>query len=423
MKMKNRSRRDSTTRLPQEFFTNLLEVVSSFTAPNLMQKYHDTKERRDRYLREEWTVIQENSAPKVFRQIDYEYLLTLINLQYEDDTTKLFQPYLSMVRVCLQFGEMQKAHDLLEVLEKHYTEYGLREQSQFLMLKGKWALQARELDLAEKCYTDALELFARLNETHGMVKALNNLGILSLELWDIEQGKEYFIQAERMVSQSKTPVEPAITVFVKMNLGILGGLQGDYEEACKRFEQLENDFPALETETRHKLLLNKGVALKHLHRFDEARATLQQAARGAWDIPNYYIFSDATLELAEIEIREENHDEGIQHLSTAFKILAKMHDRASLADAYRIFGILYMQQEYNELAESQFKMSLHLAREYGNLQYLTEIYYDYSQFAKNKGDRDAQVQYLEKSLAFARVMDATKKVHNLEKALQRVETG
>jgi len=372
----------------------------------IVQGFQNIKNRRDRYLREEWTAAKIESSSDVFRQIDYDYLLTSLRNYYSDSDEELFRSYLSIIRTCLQFGELQKAHDLLQVVENNFTDVTADQRTQFLMLKGKWALYAGETDQAQSAYNKALDLFTERNETQGIIKALNNLGILSYQLWETKQGSQCFERADQIIRQTEREIDAATIIFVRMNLGIIDGMQGGFARALDRFEQIEEEFPTLEGISRLKILVNKGAAFKHLGKLNQAREVLSPAVEGARSLPDYNVYGDALLELAEVEILDDNFIQGMENLSVAFKLFSKIHDQITLADAYRIFGILYIKQGYYELAESQFDISINIAKEHGNLLYLTECYYEYSVLAEKLGRVVAQRQHLQTSLAYARAMDA-----------------
>lgn len=155
------------------------------------------------------------------------------------------------------------------------------------------------------------------------------------------------------------PVSPVTKTFVKMNLGILEGMQGDFDQAVAFFEELQSDFPDVEGIPRVKVLLNKGVALKDSGRLDEA-------------------------------------------------------------EAYRVFGVLYREQGEMGPAEAQFEISIRLGKEYGNLLYLTETYFEYSRWAELNNAPARQQEYLEKSLSYARGMHGTQRAERLENALDEL---
>mgnify|MGYP005838949201 CR=1 FL=1 len=410
----------NTGGLSVSFFQYLIEKVEDLVGEKVVRQFEEVKSRRDRYLREEWTSATRESDAPYFREIDYEYLITLLGNRFEDDKDQLYTLYVEITRSCVQFGELKKAQDLLRVLGDDFQFGDPKKRLIYFMLKGKWAFYARELDKASACYAEALELFTEENDSVGIIKALNNLGIITIEQWETDKGKQYFRQANELIKNGDTETPSGSEIFVKMNLGILAGMQGDYLAAIDQFEDLEAAFPDLDGISKLKVLLNKGVALKDAGELKKARNILGQAVNRAQELPEYHAYGDAALDLAEVYIRTGDFSKGQHYLAEGFKVFAQMHNRANLAEAYRIFGILYREQGEFELAESQFEISTRIGIETGNLLCLTETYFEYSKWAKMNDAPARHKEYLEKSLSYARKMHGTQRVERLEGALKEL---
>ncbi|MCF7804101.1 MAG: hypothetical protein K9N46_12195 [Candidatus Marinimicrobia bacterium] len=416
MKKNKQSKDKNSGVLSVSFFRYLIKELEALVGSEVIREFEAVKSRRDRYLREEWIPHTGKDGSEFFREIDYDYLLTLLKNHYLEADKNLFDLYMVTARTCIQFGELQKAHDLLGTLDTQ-VEDTPEKRTQYLMLKGKWAIYARDLELAQACYQEALDFYKSSDNKPGIIKALNNLGIITFELWETDQGKRYFQEAEHLIEGYDGSVDPETLISVKTNLGILDGLQGNYSGAIRQFEALESENPELEGLSKIKVLLNKGVALKGAGNLETAESILGNAAAEAKELPSYHAFGDAILDLSEVNILQGDFKEGKQNLSDAFKVFSKMHDRASLAETYRIFGVLYRMQDYDDLAASQFEISIKLGEEFGNLLYLTETYYEYSLLAKKLGKTQQQKEYLSESLSYAKKMHASHRVEKLEQEL------
>lgn len=403
------------------FIERLLDTVESQGGAGIIQAFSNTKQRRDRYLREEWMEPGRENGDTYFREIDFEHLLTVIHRHYHEHPSAAVSVYLEIVQVCLEFGELQKAQDLLKFIEKRVGLDQTDQRIAFLMMKGKWGLYTHRSEIAQACYEEALQHCTVAGNSRGQIKALNNLGILSFKLWKTDQGYEYFLRAREQIGKASEPIDRQTEVYVHMNLGILKGMQGDFQQACESFTSLEDAYPDLTGLPLVKLRYNKGTALKDAGELEDAAEVLTDVITRAETLPAYHTFGEAQVAFADVCVQTGELDRGKNALSEAFKVFAKIHDRPGLAESYRVLGLYHQIQAYDDLAEEQFHISRKIATEYYNLLTLTETSHAMSRLMAKRGDHDRQRQYLQESLEYAEEMQAIRRQERLQVELDALE--
>ncbi len=400
-------------RLATPFFERLIQVVREFTGQDFLDQFNHFKSQRDHYLQEWWTDEIQNRENDIFREVDYDYLITSLRETLASDNNTLIEAQLQIAEVCLQFGEFYKSSTLLTHLENITNKDDKRQLARVLMLRGLLKGQTNNWQESQQHYTAALQFLEDVGDQAGVAYVYNNLGILASEQWDTEQGVEYFTKARHLV-EGEAGYLPQ---NVSMNLAVIQGIRGESEEAIQVFDSLLNQIESSDHRTRINILINKGVAAKDRNDYELAKSVFQQAYDEAKQFPNKRLVGLACLGLADVFIREKDFDQGRQKAVEAFKLFSQLHDRMSLADVYREFGMLHRERQLFDLAESQFQISIRMNSEYGNLLNLAESHYEYSLLMKKRGKPEQYQKHLEKALSYFQQMRAPRRVERIRQEL------
>jgi len=400
-------------RLSTPFFEQLLHIAGQFSRQEFLDQFYQFKSQRDHYLQEWWTDEIQNQDNEIFREVDYDYFITSLREFLSEDSTALNEAQLQIAEACLQFGEFYKSSALLSHLEKVTDKNNKKQLARVLMLRGLLKGQTNNWQESQQHYSEALEILEEIGDQAGIAYVYNNLGILASEQWDTEQGVDYFTKARQLVEGE----EGYLPQNVSMNLAVIQGIRGESEDAIRVFDALLKDIESEDHRTRINILVNKGVAAKDTGDYELAKSMFQQAYDEAVQFPNKRLVGLACLGLADVHIREDEFEAGKQKAIEAFKIFSQLHDRMSLADVYREFGMLHRERQLFELAESQLQISIRMNSEYGNLLNLAESHYEYSVLMKQKGDPKKHRDHLKQALSYFEQMRAPRRVERVQHEL------
>jgi len=400
-------------RLSTPFFEQLFQIARQFSEQDFLDQFNQFKSQRDHYLQEWWTDEIQNKGNEVFREVDYDYFITTLRESLSQDVTALNEAQLQIAEVCLQFGEFYKSSALLSHLEKTTDRNNKKQLARVLMLRGLLKGQTNNWQESQQHYAEALEILEEIGDQAGIAYVYNNLGILASEQWDTEQGVDYFTKARQLVEGD----EGYLPQNVSMNLAVIQGIRGESEDAIRVFDALLNDIESEDHRTRINILINKGVAAKDRSDYELAKSMFTQAYDEAVQFPNKRLVGLACLGLADVHIRENEFDTGKQKAIEAFKIFSQLHDRMSLADVYREFGMLHRERQLFDLAESQLQISIRMNTEYGNLLNLAESHYEYGVLMKQKGNTAEHRDHLEKARSYFEQMRAPRRVERVQQEL------
>lgn len=399
-----------------KFFDEILTLVEDFNGKELVETFQRIKTQRDRYLREQWSDSTNEIGPVIIRDIDYDHLITVLDDFLSEDIDSFYQLYVALTRVCLKYGEFEKGRLLLSKLEtKVETKARI---AQIKMLFGKLNLLMNKWDLSTEFYLAGLEIYKSIGDKEGSIKAYNNLGINSYEQWQTESGKKYLEKAEILTAKLN---EQNLYIAVQINLGIVQGMRGEFEEAKNTFDTLLNKIDPGNRPGRATLLINKGMAIRGLENFEEAANVLNESLEISRQIQNNRMLALTFLALAEVDVYRGDYKAANNALNQAFTIFAQRHDKLHLASVYYIFGLLHMFEKHYELSDSEFRMSLRINEDYNEILMLASVYRDYSKLAQIYGETSVQKKRLQKALDLFKSIQAVKRAERIEQELKSLD--
>ena len=397
------------------FLDRLLGVVQEFAGEQALEEFRRIKTEREKYLHEQWLPAAVETGQVVLRDIDYEHLLTLLQEAVGEDFDRYFQAHTRIVRICLEFGKYDRAFSILNDLTVPTED--LQKQGEYYMLFGKMYLFINAYQESFSSYKKALDIYQTLGIESSLAAVYNNLGIVAHEQWQIEDGKYFFEKAEQL---AKSLGDEHLQVMVEMNLGIVHNIRGESEKAYQMFESLYQYAGDRNIEWLLQLHVNQSLSARDCGRIDEAKAILQKAEFFVSEIQNRGYLGTFHLAYGEVLLETEEYEESLGHLGIAFKIFSQLFDLVNVADVYRAFAVLHTRQGYYELADSEFRISLRVNNEKGNIHNLAVTNYEYSELARVTGQKEAERERLQKSLSFYETIGASARIRKIQSRLDEL---
>ncbi len=402
--------------LPAPFFERLLDLVSGALGKEFVEKFEALKRQREQFLQDQW-IKQEEEGELLFREVDYEYLITSLRKQQHVKDGTLIDVQIQMAETCFQFGELEKSYDLLTNLHAKISPKQTTQLGKVCLLLGRADAHRNYWNASRQWLEQALAIYTALDDSEGIISAHVDLGILNAQRWDTSEALQHFKTGQDLLDGQ---LDNLLGLKIQNNLAIMDGMRGESGEAAEKFEQLLDHKFNTNPEQRTHLLINQGLAVKETGDLTRAETILQDALKSAREIPSTRLIGVASLGLAEVLIRNGSLESGQSYLIDAFKIFSQIHDRVSLADTYRVFGILHRETGYLDLAAAKFDISIEMNRETENLLNLTETYHEYCLLAKAQKDIERQKRYLQESLSYAETMGATPRITKLQQELEAI---
>jgi tetratricopeptide (TPR) repeat protein len=241
-----------------------------------------------------------------------------------------------------------------------------------------WRLSLKNIRAAEK-------ILKEINDSKGIAKCENLLGTIYGDLGDFNKASQHFENCLSLLNkQSSEDGEKILRSKVEINLGIIHNILGRFDlsisylkRALLSFEDT-NDWKRI-AEIRH----NMGMALLKKNEIKQAIAQFDKSINAAIEagfLPSLgltYVSKAYTYTLLkDFALAEAFTDK-------AMDICSKTNDNLSIAEVYKVKGIIQRYLLNFDLAESFFLTSLRINKELGNKLNEAETYYELGMLYKD----------------------------------------
>jgi hypothetical protein len=278
-------------------------------------------------------------------------------------------------------------------------------------LYEKQAYWKESLALVKK----ASNAFKLQNDKKGIALCENFLGTIYGERGNIKNAKSHF---ERSLSLLNLARDKALVGLLEINLGILNNMQGNFDEAFTcfqralvKFEQT-NDIKRI-AEIRHNL----GMLFTQKGEFDSALTEFDKSI--ALSIESGFLSKLGISYLSKAFIFTQLKD---YHLASVFanmamEICSKLNDRLSMADIYKIQGIIERNLNNYKFSENYFLTSLRLNQELSNALNKAETLFELGKLYVDMNQKNKALGVFKSSLEYFRNINSSGMVSRLKEAI------
>jgi tetratricopeptide (TPR) repeat protein len=279
-----------------------------------------------------------------------------------------------LIELMLYLGAALIAHGELEIATQIYAQilskinhkdrleniaaYSLLALGDINSRQAKW-------DKSIDFINQAKRYFRKQNDIKGLAKCNNMLGTIYGDRGNIRKAKECF---ENSLSFLNPQADIALIGMIETNLGILNSIKGDYDDsliyyqrALIKYEQIKDLFWI--SLLRHNLGMlhtQKGEYQAAVKEFD---LSIEISIRAGF-LPNLVI---SYLSKSYVYAKSNDLPLASAFADKSFELSHKLNDRLSIADIYKIKGIIERKLGHYDLSENYFLTSLRLNTELKNI--------------------------------------------------------
>lgn len=347
------------------------------------------RNERERLLNSVWDkeriLADSDSSIKlhIFREIDFDTIITYSAsyLEKPDYLNFLF----TIAEQCLKYLEFDKAERLFNLLVIRYKKETTPEmQAKAHHRLGKIYFYKSRLDLAVIELDKSLKLFNKIGDTEGIATVTVARGILSIEQNETARGETLLKEARAIAEKEKYS---NLLTTIDMNLGNLYHLRGDWDIAMEHFQRVIDVAARTENDDTLARVYNSiAIIYKSTRQYSDALEHIRKSVAIADKINNQYLKGLSYLVEAEVLCLQSDFSAATAILTTAFSIFSEVGDRLSMAEAYKIYGMINRQQRHYDIAFSFFENSMRINSEYDNLLNLGETYVELAETQRQDGD-------------------------------------
>lgn len=384
---------------------------------NLLKKYLNTSQLQN-YSNE----LDAISLPKFFNQkqefkeVNFKDVAArklidkTISFAKENLDTDRYQNLLydlaSMLAECeeMNISEEILTHLINDVKADQLKAESLLVLADILIRKSFW-------DKSIILIVQAREIFGDLNDKIGLAKCENLCGTYYGERGEIVSARNHFINSLNLLNENE---DDKLAAKIESNLAILEIVCGNYEASKKYFTRAIDKFEKLGEYKRIAIQRhNLGMMYLDQKNYDRAAVEFDIVISLAINKQYHTILAISYLGKANALALMNKNKEALEYCYKAMDVAIRIEDRLTIADVYRVFGIIERNFKHYDLAEKYLIISLRLNDEVKNRLNTAETSYEFGLLYNESGNNKEKEDWLKKALKYYEEIKAAQKVNHI----------
>ena len=259
-------------------------------------------------------------------------------------------------------------------------------------------------------------IFKSINDKHGMAKCENILGTIKVEIGELKSAKKHFESALSLLDSKRSDI---LIGMLESNIGILENIQGNYDRAYIHFQRALFKF---EKEKNHQRLSevqhNLGMVYLEKKNYKSGIKEFDRAFTHARKADVWQIMCISCINKAFIYNKLKDYSLANAFAVKAMDIAYKINDRLSIADIYKITGVIEKNRKNYTLSEKKINTSHRINTELENILNQAEALYEIGFLYKQMRDFKRSRSCFNKSLNKYRYLKIEKKIEEILEELK-----
>jgi tetratricopeptide (TPR) repeat protein len=381
---------------PTTLDTQILELVKKAVAPGIVRGVMQTLKRAGRVERMVLRMADDAAAPLLSDPEALDQLIGACHQDLGEDETLLL--VLDIGNVFKSNGDVKRAEDLYSMVATQAEAAALPtvQGEAHLRLGDSYARQGRWRD-AIADLRRSRQLFAAADNSEAVGRIDNLLGTIAVEQGNMRKARDLF---ERALGAFQRSQQKSMSGMVLMNLGIVHNILGHYDQALNFYAQAQPYFEDAKDEARLSSL-HHNVGMSHLSRGSLANAlkAFETAHAMACRLGRMDAMGLANLGMASAYVKQNSLKLALRHVNLAMEQFITVNDRLSVADAYKVKGMIYRGLKHYDRAESYLTTSLRINLTMKNQLNAGETYFEIAQLEKDRDNTGEALAALEQARA------------------------
>ena len=334
--------------------------------------------------------------------IDHRVMVDKMITHCENDLTeeKFYNLLLDLSQLMLYRGEVAFSLEIVENLlgkvssDNKCVSYVA--EANLMISKIYWSQAI--WDDCNYYVSKAMQLYISISNEHGVAKCENMLGTLYGEKGEFKKALQYL---ENALVHLKQDDDLSSRAMILTNLGVIHTIQGDFEKAVWNLKTAIEKFESLnDTRRASRVYHNLGMLNTRMGKYDEALDEFNKCISLSLD--NDYLSNCAIAYVGKAYIYAKLKNSALADAYTdkAMEIAYKINDTLSIADIYKIKGMIHNEMDNFQLSEEFFENSIRLNKDLENNLNVAESSAELGKLLqKNNRDEEAKL-YLDSAVSY-----------------------
>lgn len=326
------------------------------------------------------------------------------------DKERFFSFTLDLGSICMARGRINLAQEIFDKARRRSHNKRIKAKS----LIGLADVNSRRANWTRglACISEAESIYKELNDQSGLADCSNMMGSIMGELGNLEDAKKYF---NNSLQFARAGEDNDLLAKIEANLGVVNGILGNSDESI---EHLKKALILYKEEHNNKRVAeiyhNIGMNYSQTGNIDSAIDAFDNGIDYADRDQTFSILTLLYLAKADALIARNNFDEAKSFADKALELSHYLDDKLTIADIYKVQGIISRAKKDYQSAEAYFLMSLRINANLKNEGNFAESSYELGLLNKEVGNEDKSKFYLNQALDYYQKIPSNGKVKNIE---------
>jgi putative nucleotidyltransferase with HDIG domain len=330
-------------------------------------------------------------------------------VRVEPDQLRLAAPGRPPAEILCESREHERAGRILEAIHGYQAAAAAAEcgadgavQSEALRRLAIQRCHRDEAETARVLCRRSYEVARASGHDELAAEALNTLGVVDLTTGSLAEARTTLLEALALGGGSR-----ALTARVEQNLGIIANIQGELDEAQKRYRRSLEAYDA--SRDQHGCAIayhNLGMICADRGQLEKADRYFRQSREIAEQAGDVHLEALCLVNQAEVDVARQRFENARQGAEYALNLLEQLGARGAKADAYRVIGMVYRETGRPALAESRLRAAIDLAVAAGSVLNEAEACRELAVLYQVMGRNHEALELLGKAYRLFRRLDA-----------------
>jgi len=326
---------------------------------------------------------------------------------------KLCKLLVQLGRICLSEGKIDLSNEIFRKANK-LSNNDLTKAESLLGLADVFSRKA-QWSRSFEAVKDAMRLFKTNNEFRGVAKCENLLGSLYGELGNIPQAKKHLQTSLSLIDRDED-LELAANLYT--NLGIIYHIQEFDNDSINHLNKALSIYTKLgNSKCASEVSLNIGLVHYEANNYEAALVALDSAIETAKTGGFLSVLCLTYLAKAQVLIMFNNFYYASEFSNKALELSHNLDDKLTLADLYKVKGIIEKRLGNFKTSETYLLNSLRINQSLNNEMNVAETSLELGLLYEKMNDSQSKNSYLENSHKYFKNIEAQTKVGSIEKML------
>jgi len=326
---------------------------------------------------------------------------------------KFYRLLLDFSQLCLSRGRLSLADELCKKVKKNCDNSLLKAES----LLGLADVFSRRADWQRSLVTieEAESIYLDLNDNKGLAKCENILGSIYGERGDLTKAKDYFLNALSLINP-KEDLEFAANL--ESNLGIIENIRENTDASIKHLTSALVSYNKLGNNRRiAEIKHNMGMVYLESENYDSALAAFDEAIEIAKQGRFNSTLSLIYLAKSEVLVATDDIYYASEFVDKALEISNSTDDKLTVADSYRVKGIIERLGKNFKAAETYLLTSLRINTKLKNENNIALTSLELAVLYEEMNNSQSKQSYLTSALNYYKHINAFNEVKKIENML------